>query len=252
MDVLANPHGVPAVLMSGPEVPMEAKAIRQALALCALGPVERLVLTPDLHVGPQVPVGVAFDTRGALVPGAIGNDVGCGMRLAVFDDAFELDAAALGARLRAVFFQGARDLRLRAEDRLAVLEHGLAALLEAPHVVDGDGGWAPVAEGLAGHVERVHRGGGIDAGGVDDALAAWARRTGERDSQLGSLGGGNHFCELQRVAEVSDGPTAWDWGLRTGALAVMVHAGSLGFGHVAAARGRAGAAAADAAAGHAV
>ncbi|MBE2316851.1 RtcB family protein [Solirubrobacter sp. CPCC 204708] len=77
----------------------------------------------------------------------------------------------------------------------------------------------------------------MDAGGVDDALAAWARRTGERDSQLGSLGGGHHFCELQRVAELCDGPTAWAWGLRRGALAVMVHAGSLGFGHVARSRG---------------
>lgn len=239
MELLANPHGVPAVLMSGPDVPIEPKAIRQALRLCALAPVERVVLTPDLHVGPEVPVGVAFDTRGALVPGAIGNDVGCGMRLAVFDDAIDLDEAALGARLRAVFFQGARDLRLRPADRLAVLEHGLAALLDAPHVTGGDGGWAHVADGLSGHLERAHRSGGMDAGGVDDTLAAWARRTGERDSQLGSLGGGNHFCELQRVVEVVDGPTAWAWGLRAGALAVMVHAGSLGFGHVAAARGRA-------------
>lgn len=248
MEDLPNPHAVPSVLMSGPDVPIEAKAIRQALALCALAPVERMVLTPDLHVGPEVPVGVAFDTRGALVPGAIGNDVGCGMRLAVFDDAIDLDEAAPGARLRAVFFEGARDLRLRPADRLAVLEHGLVALLDAPHVTGGEGGWAHAADDLADHVERTHRSGGIDAGGVDDALAAWARRTGERDSQLGSLGGGNHFCELQRVAEVVDGPTAWAWGLRPGALAVMVHAGSLGFGHVAAARGKTAAATAGASA----
>src|SRR5215217_1656792 len=103
MESFANPHGLPAVLMSGSVVPIEPKAIRQAVELCALEPVRRLVLTPDLHVGPQVPVGVAFDSRGALVPGAIGNDMGYGMRLAVFRDVSEFDLSALAPRLRAIF-----------------------------------------------------------------------------------------------------------------------------------------------------
>lgn len=244
---ISNPEGVPVTLIAGRDVPIEDRAIRQALSACALRPLlrargadlERVVLTPDLHVGASVPVGMVLDTVEAVIPGAIGNDVGCGMRLAVFDHAADLDdetLAAVGERLRRVFFEGARDLPLRPADRLALLEHGTIALLDAPHVPDGAGTWSVLADGAAQHVEREHP--IDDAGGVDAAMATWARRTGERDAQIGSLGGGNHFCELQRVAELVDGATAWSWGLRPGALAVMVHAGSLGFGHVASGEGR--------------
>jgi tRNA-splicing ligase RtcB len=244
-----NPHDVPVRLMAGAGVPIEDRAVRQALEVCELAPhlaaagasLDALVLTPDLHVGPQVPVGMAFDVTGALVPGAIGNDVGCGMRLAVFDDAAApgaVDLERLEVRLRRRFFEGERDLPLRPADRLAVLEWGLMGLLEAPAVTAGAGLWAHLAGNLAEHLERTHGAGGMDAAGVDDALARWARASGLRDSQLGSLGGGNHFCELQEVVELCDGPTAWSWGVRPGALAVMVHAGSLGFGQVAAGRAR--------------
>ena len=59
---------------------------------------QRLVLTPDLHVGPEVPVGVAFDTRGALVPGAIGNDVWVGFGATILSGVTIGDGAVIGAR----------------------------------------------------------------------------------------------------------------------------------------------------------
>ncbi|HRD78215.1 MAG TPA: RtcB family protein [Hyphomicrobiaceae bacterium] len=53
-----------------------------------------------------------------------------------------------------------------------------------------------------------------------------------RDGQIGSIGGGNHFVEIQRVEEVFDGATARAWGLVPGRVAIMAHSGSVGIGHM--------------------
>jgi tRNA-splicing ligase RtcB len=53
-----------------------------------------------------------------------------------------------------------------------------------------------------------------------------------RDSQIGSIGGGNHFVEIQRVDKVLDGTTAHAWGLKLGMVTVMVHTGSVSIGHL--------------------
>ena len=55
--------------------------------------------------------------------------------------------------------------------------------------------------------------------------------TDSRDSQIGSIGGGNHFVELQHVDEIVDGATAHAWGVTAGAIAIMAHSGSVGLGH---------------------
>jgi tRNA-splicing ligase RtcB len=54
-----------------------------------------------------------------------------------------------------------------------------------------------------------------------------------RDSQIGSIGGGNHFVELQVVDKIHHNQTAAGWGLRKGQIAIMVHSGSVGIGHYA-------------------
>jgi len=53
------------------------------------------------------------------------------------------------------------------------------------------------------------------------------------DGMIGSVGGGNHFAEVQYVASVSDARAAYAWGLRPGRVVTMVHSGSLALGHAA-------------------
>ena len=53
-----------------------------------------------------------------------------------------------------------------------------------------------------------------------------------RDAQIGSIGGGNHFVELQAVSQTLDGTRAWEWGLSPDAVGIMVHSGSVSLGHV--------------------
>jgi len=81
---------------------------------------------------------------------------------------------------------------------------------------------------------RVHFGGGLPARGTF-AFDAWIRASGARDGrdiQIGSVGGGNHFVELQAVEEILDGPAAHAFGLPRGAVTIMAHSGSVGLGHM--------------------
>jgi tRNA-splicing ligase RtcB len=67
------------------------------------------------------------------------------------------------------------------------------------------------------------------------ALRDWVgdSTTASYDDQIGSIGGGNHFVEFQRVERILDRQAAFAWGLKKGALAIMVHSGSVGIGHIA-------------------
>lgn len=195
--------------------------------------VARAVLTPDFHRGAHLPVGVALDLRGAVVPASIGNDIGCGMALAVLEgvQADEITGhwAALAADLRHAFFQGGRAISAQAASRHAVLSTGLSAL--DPQMLEGV--WEEVPNDIGDRLARaVHDPFGPVQPGTPfrEWIAPGGREGPQRDQFLGTIGGGNHFVELQQIGEVVDGQTAWDWQLAPGSVAVMVHSGSVGLG----------------------
>ncbi len=239
---LAHASGVPAHLFASPEVPIERSALRDALRLLdlhaaarTLDPalrVEALALTPDLHRASPAPVGTALLTRGFLTPHLIGNDLGCGMRLHLTGlraDDLRPHLDALERELRAVFFQGRRSLSLTGRQREALLRGGVPELLAAPRPAGQRGLWDLLGAQEPGpdpQVPFVH--GQLD--GVQDWLGA--REQASFDTQLGSVGGGNHFVEVQEVAAALDRHAAYAWGVRPGEVVVMVHSGSLGFGHL--------------------
>ena len=86
---------------------------------------------------------------------------------------------------------------------------------------------------MEGELARVDRRGTLEAGrifGLDDCMGPAGQLS--RDSQIGSIGGGNHFVEIQRVEKILDGTTAHAWGFRPGMVTVMVHTGSVSIGHL--------------------
>src|SRR5262249_6630889 len=97
-----------------------------------------------------------------------------------------------------------------------------------------EGLWSLFHEGdLERDLARVEQNGSLPAErvfGLDDFLGDEGRLS--RDSQIGSIGGGNHFVEIQRVEKVLDGTTAHAWGLKPGMVTVMVHTGSVSIGHL--------------------
>ena len=199
--------------------------------------VTQVAVTPDFHKARGIPVGTVLATRGFLVPQSIGNDVNCGMRLHLTSlRAEELEGRTdeLDTVFRHLFFEGGRNIPMTREQRHAMLSRGLSGLLESTPRSLTEGIWSLFHEmDLERDLPRVDRRGTLDAGrvfGLDDYMGPSGQLS--RDSQIGSIGGGNHFVEIQKVEHILDGATAHAWGIRPGMVTVMVHTGSVSIGHL--------------------
>jgi tRNA-splicing ligase RtcB len=181
---------------------------------------------PDIHWGYGFPIGgvAAVDAeRGAISPGGVGYDINCGVRLV----ATRVEAEALRPRLRAAAAQLYRDVPtgVGASHAVPTLDDR-----ELDEVLAQGARWA-VRRGFAAapdDAERCEEGGRL-RGADPSAVSERARRRGA--DQVGTLGSGNHFLELDRVAEVYDGPAAEAFGLFPGQLVVQIHSGSRGLGY---------------------
>jgi tRNA-splicing ligase RtcB len=179
---------------------------------------------PDIHQGYGLPVGgvVATDAeRGVVSPGAIGFDINCGVRLLRTD----LDVAQVEPRLAALVdgLFAAIPTGVGSEGRVKL------AVPELRRVVERGAAWAvEQGYGEAGDLERLESSGRL-AGAASEPVSPEALERGRR--QLGTLGSGNHFLEVQVVDEVYDAARARDFGVRAGQVTVMIHTGSRGFGH---------------------
>jgi tRNA-splicing ligase RtcB len=181
---------------------------------------------PDVHWGYGFPIGGVAATdvaRGGVVsPGGVGFDISCGVRLLVSP----LQASELDVRLPALMDELDRRIprgmgpggiwHLRDEHELnLVLTAGSRYAVERGHGTDRD----------LDHCE--------DYGFVADAdpacVSEHARRRGF--VQVGSLGSGNHFLEVQAVDAIYDEAAASGFGLSLGTVCVMIHCGSRGLGH---------------------
>jgi len=179
---------------------------------------------PDVHWGYGFPVGGVAATRlddGVVSPGGIGFDINCGVRL-LRSDLEAADVRPHLARLADALFAavpsgiGARTGRRLARPELdAVLREGAAWAVASGH------GWAE-------DLERTEEGGAL-AGADPAAVSPRARDRGA--DQLGTLGSGNHFLEVQAVDEIYDARAAGALGLRRGQVTVLIHCGSRGLGH---------------------
>jgi tRNA-splicing ligase RtcB len=180
---------------------------------------------PDLHWGYGFPIGgvAAFDPdTGVIRPGGVGYDINCGVRL-LASDLPAAEVAAKRERLADVLNRAVPSGMGSASDDLVLSEPELDRCL-----TEG-AAWA-VARGMGSPSDLEHtEEGGRLAGAVPGEVSATARRRG-RD-QLGTLGSGNHFLEVDRVAHIYDEVAARALGLSAGATCVLVHCGSRGLGH---------------------
>ncbi len=195
-------------------------SLEQATNVATLpGIVEAALAMPDAHQGYGFPVGgvAAMELPdGVVSPGGVGYDINCGVRLL----ALPLDEAELGARREALVHEIARAVPAGAGKQGATRRRGREldeVLLRGPRAIaDSE------------DVERTESGGclpGADPGAVSER----ARERGA--GQLGTMGSGNHFVELQCVERVLDAATAATYGLRERQVTVLVHSGSRGLGH---------------------
>ncbi|MGQ0537031.1 MAG: RtcB family protein, partial [Methanobacteriota archaeon] len=219
---------VPGVLFADdamiPQILSDNAPEQVANVACMPGIVGRSYAMPDIHWGYGFPIGgvAAFDLEAGVVsPGGVGFDINCGVRL-VRTDLSEEDVRPRLRELVDVLFDAVPSgvgekatVRLSSSELSDVLARG------PRWAVDAGYGW----ERDLAAIEHGGRRDDADAGKV----SARARQRGAL--QVGSLGGGNHFLEVQVVDEVFAPEAAATMGLSEGSVAVMVHTGSRGCGH---------------------
>jgi len=208
------------------ELTRRDKTLEQARNVACLPGIERTAyVMPDGHQGYGFPIGgvAAFDLgTGVISPGGVGYDINCGVRMLRTDFMAADVATKIKALLAGIFTEvpsGAGKegvIKLSRGVLKSVLSQGAAWAVE--------NGYGSVED-----LERTEEGGRM----AEADASALSERALERGlPQLGSLGGGNHFLEIQKIDEVYDRAAARVFGLgEVGRVVVMIHCGSRGLGH---------------------
>lgn len=204
---------------------LEEGAVRQLANVATLpGIVKHSLAMPDIHWGYGFPIGgvAAFDrTEGVISPGGVGFDINCGVRL-ITTPLTEADLAGKKRELIEALFSvvptgvGARSaMRVSNKELTDIMVNGARWTVER-----GLG----TPEDLARCEEE-----GAMPGADPDSVSAKARQRGM--PQIGTLGAGNHFLEIQVAREIVDPEAARIFGIAEGQICFMVHCGSRGLGH---------------------
>ena len=201
------------------------RSLEQLVNVAALPGIQKYALAmPDIHEGYGFPIGgvaATAVTDGVISPGGVGYDINCGVRLL----ASEFSYNEIRPQLESLANQIQRDvpsglgrggrMKLNNSELDQILNKGMKRLLES--------GYAEPAD-----LEYCEAEGSLSQAQAED-VSSKAKSRG-RD-QIGTLGSGNHFLEIQKVGEIFDEKTAEVFGLFKDRIAIMIHTGSRGLGH---------------------
>ncbi len=204
---------------------LERDAVEQAANVATMPGIQKASLVmPDVHVGYGFPIGgvAAFDVEeGVVSPGGVGFDINCGVRLLrsnlTVDEVRPKIKQLIDELFIAVPSGVGSEGRLRVSDR----ELDEIFMVGAEWAVENGYGY----ERDLKHCEEN----GAMPGANPEVVSKRARDRGR--PQLGTLGSGNHFLEVQYVEKVYDEEVAKKLGLEEGMVTVMIHCGSRGLGH---------------------
>jgi tRNA-splicing ligase RtcB len=219
---------VPGLIFSSSELMPKIKedqSLQQVVNVAQLpGIVKYALAMPDIHWGYGFPIGgvAAFDMdEGIISPGGVGYDINCGVRLLTTALAAREIKPMVKNLIIELFKAVPTGVGSRGKVRLSKKDASKVALEGAA--------WA-IKKGM-GTKEDLERteDGGVMSGANPEAVSERAYKRGH--DELGTLGSGNHFLEVQEVQEIYDQRTAQVYHLFEGQLTVLIHTGSRGFGH---------------------
>jgi tRNA-splicing ligase RtcB len=219
---------VPGIIYAGEQLieDMDEKVREQVTNVATLPGIQRASYAmPDAHWGYGFPIGgvAAFDPEegGVISAGGVGFDISCGVR-------------TLGTTLTA------DKVEMRKEELADALFRSVPAGVgstgairltesEMDDMLRGGARWAIIrGYGKPEDIERIEEGGTAS----DARLDCVSHEAKKRQSQeMGTLGSGNHYLEVQRVAEIFDTATAATFGLQFNGIVLSIHCGSRGLGH---------------------
>lgn len=204
---------------------IEPKAIEQVINVASLpGIVKYSLAMPDCHTGYGFVIGGVAATRypdGVISPGGIGYDENCGVRLLKSEYTEKeiqphLDKLATEMQKQVPSGLGrGRAVKLSIEQVEKILEGGVPELVKNGYGENED-------------IENCEERGKME--GADTSAVSERAKMRGRD-QVGTLGAGNHFCSLEKIAEIFDDKAAKIFGLFKNQVVVLIHTGSRGLGH---------------------
>lgn len=226
-----EPHGamrVPAILYADADLirDMDDKVYEQAVNVTKLpGIVQACYVMPDAHWGYGFPIGgvAAFDADqgGVVSAGGVGFDISCGVRTMLTGLSIA-DVVAVKKSLADLLFR---------QIPAGVGSEGAITLdaIEMDAMLAGGAAWAvELGWGEARDLERIEESGKM-SGAKPDCVSDRAKERQRRE--MGTLGSGNHYLEVQRIVEIFDVDVAKAFGLARDEVVVTIHCGSRGLGH---------------------
>lgn len=220
---------IDALIYISEQMTMEEDSLKQLRNAASLPTVHKTFATPDIHTGFGVPIGCVVAMPNEVIPSAVGYDVNCGMRLMTTPLTKEdIDVKVLADSIRRdiPLGVGKKNLKLSKSELRLVLEKGVKGIFD----------WAKNHDRLQplwNDIDMETDYHNIeDMGSMAGRIEALSSRALERGKdQIGTLGGGNHFIEIQEVKSVADEKIAQALGIKKGQIVVMIHSGSRGLGH---------------------
>lgn len=201
------------------------EAFKQVANVATLpGIVKYSMAMPDIHWGYGFPIGgvAAMDTTyGVVSPGGVGYDINCGVRLLRTDLTKDDIEPYLEKLIDLIFTEVPCGVGSRGRLSLNSRELDQVLLKGSKWAVSQGYGWNE-------DLDATEEGGAMDFADPH-FVSPRARKRGH--DQLGTLGSGNHFLEIQIIDKIFDQQIAQQWGLFEGQITVMIHCGSRGLGH---------------------
>jgi tRNA-splicing ligase RtcB len=205
---------------------MDEKVREQIVNVATLpGIVEASYAMPDAHWGYGFPIGgvAAFDADadGVISAGGVGFDISCGVRT-LQTGLRRADIEPVGERLADALYHRI-PVGIGSHGKIHLDETGMEAMLTGGAKWALGRGWGEQAD-----LERIEEHGCM-ADAIPAAVSAQAKK--RQRNEMGTLGSGNHYLELQEVSEIFDPDTAETFGITAGDVVVSIHCGSRGLGH---------------------
>ncbi|MCX7654655.1 MAG: RtcB family protein [Fervidobacterium sp.] len=215
---------VDAIILSDWET-IDQEAIEQIKNVATLpGIVNAAYAMPDIHWGYGFPIGgvAAFDVDdGIISPGGVGFDINCGVRMLVVDGDAQLVKKNLETLIKRIYESvpvgvgETSELHFSKNDFKKIVTEGVREVVKLGFGYESD-------------LERIEDYGCIH---LCDFTKVSSEAVERGKDELGTLGAGNHFIEIQVVEEVYNEEIAKVFGIYKGAITILIHTGSRGFGH---------------------
>ncbi|RKX86140.1 MAG: hypothetical protein DRP57_02205 [Spirochaetes bacterium] len=220
---------VPVTLFLSRKIKVESEALMQIADAASIDSDSFVFATPDIHTGYGVPIGSILASPNIISPSAVGYDINCGMRL--LKTPFLIKDINTKRLAEAIFSlipagEGKKNLELSGTELKLVLNSGLesmSCILPRFNLAADSSDFELLALDIEGAEDKGQ------LNGDWEALPARAMERGM--PQMGTLGGGNHFIEVQEVTEIFNEKIARAFGLFKNQAVVMLHSGSRGLGH---------------------